>query len=298
MSAAAAAAAGGVFKAACVQTRTDREFAPNIRAVGDLVRRARDQGADFIATPEVVGMLEPKKALHLEKAKGEADNPVLAAFRDWARETGAWILAGSLAIKLDESTLANRSFLIDPSGDIAARYDKMHMFDVDLANGERYRESSLYRPGEETVMAALPWGLLGMTICYDMRFPYLYRTLAQAGADFLTVPSAFTVPTGRAHWHVLLRSRAIETGCYVIAPAQVGEHAEGRRSYGHSLIISPWGEVLADAGGEETGVVVAEIDPAKVAEARRMVPSLGHDRPVAAPAVPPRTAASSREAAE
>jgi predicted amidohydrolase len=294
----AAGAPGGVFKAACVQTCADREFAPNIRAVGDLVRRARDQGADFIATPEVVGMLEPKKALHLEKAREEAGHPVLVAFCDLARETGAWLLVGSLAIKLDESTLANRSFVIDPNGAVAARYDKMHMFDVDLGNGERYRESSLYRPGDETVLAALPWGLLGMTICYDIRFPYLYRMLAQAGADFLTAPSAFAVPTGRAHWHVLLRSRAIETGCYVIAPAQVGEHAEGRRSYGHSLIVSPWGEVLADAGGDETGVVVAEIDPSKVAEARRMVPSLRHDRPVAAPAVPPRPATASRDAAE
>jgi predicted amidohydrolase len=270
------------FTAACIQTSSEREFAPNIRTVGDLVRRSRDAGADLIMTPEVVGMLEPKRERHLEKATGEADNPALAAFRELARETGAWLLAGSLAIRLEASRLANRSFLIAPDGAVAARYDKIHMFDIDLPNGERYRESNLYRPGEEAVLAALPWGTLGMTVCYDLRFPYLYRALAQAGADFLSVPSSFTVPTGRAHWHALLRARAIETGCFVFAPAQTGEHAEGRRTYGHSLIVDPWGEVLADAG-ETVGFVTARIDPARVAEVRAMVPSLRHDR-----AIPPR----------
>lgn len=270
------------FIAGCIQLTSQREFEPNIETVGALVRRARDSGAEFIATPEVSGMFEPKRALHLEKARSEADNPFIAACRTLAAETKAFLLIGSTAVKLDETTLANRSFLIDPAGEIVARYDKIHMFDVDLANGETYRESALYRPGEEAVIAALPWCKLGMTICYDLRFPHLYRALAQAGAEVVTIPSAFTVPTGRAHWHVLMRARAIETGCFVIAPAQWGEHAEGRKTYGHSLIVAPWGEVLADAG-EGVGVITAEIDLDQVAEARRMMPSLRHDRCFAPP---------------
>jgi deaminated glutathione amidase len=233
-------------------------------------------------TPEITGMFEPKRDLHLAKATDEAANPALAAFRELARETGAWLLVGSLAIKLEAARLANRSFLLAPDGAIAARYDKIHMFDVDLKNGESYRESALYRPGDSTILARLPWGTLGMTVCYDLRFPYLYRALAQAGADFLSIPAAFTVPTGKAHWHVLQRARAIENGCFVFAPAQCGEHAEGRKTYGHSLIVDPWGEVLADAG-EAVGFVTAEIEPAKVAEARRMVPSLRHDRVIPTP---------------
>jgi deaminated glutathione amidase len=270
------------FKAACVQITAEREFAPNIKAACDLVRRARDAGAELIMTPEITGMFEPKRELHLAKARDEAGNPALAAFRDLARETGAWILIGSLAIKLEAARLANRSFLVSPDGAIAARYDKIHMFDVDLKNGESYRESALYRPGDTAVLAALPWGTLGMTVCYDLRFPYLYRALAQGGADFLSIPSAFTAPTGKAHWHVLQRARAIEHGCFVFAPAQWGEHAEGRKTYGHSLIVDPWGEVLADAG-EGVGFITAEIDPARIAEVRRMVPALRHDRAVPPP---------------
>ncbi len=276
------------FTAACVQMTSEREFEPNIRAAGDLIRRARDAGADLIMTPEITGMFEPKRDRHLAKATDEAANPALAAFRELARETGAWLLLGSTPIKLEAERLANRSFLLAPDGAIAARYDKIHMFDVDLKNGESYRESALYRPGEAAVLAALPWGTLGMTVCYDLRFPYLYRALAQAGADFLSIPAAFTVPTGKAHWHVLQRARAIETGCFVFAPAQWGEHAEGRKTFGHSLIVDPWGEVLADAG-EGVGFITAEIDTAKIAEARRMVPALRHDRAVPAPlpAAPP-----------
>lgn len=256
-------------------------------AIGDLVREARAEGADLITTPEVVGMLEPRRRLVLEKAEEQGSNRALAAFRDLARETGAWILVGSLVVRVEPERLANRSFLLDPEGEIVASYDKIHMFDVDLEGGESYRESNTYRPGKAAVTAALPWGTLGMTVCYDVRFPHLYRDLARAGAHFLSVPSAFTRPTGRAHWHVLLRARAIETGCFVFAPAQCGEHAEGRKTYGHSLIVDPWGEVLAD-GSEEPGVTIADIAPAKVAEARRMVPSLGSDRSYAPPA--PRTA--------
>jgi predicted amidohydrolase len=275
----------GTFKAACIQLSSARDVEPNIAAAGDLIRRARDAGAALIMTPEVSDMMEPKRPLRLAKAKDEANHPMLAACRDLARETGAWLLLGSAVVRRGDGTddrLANRSFLVAPDGGIAARYDKIHMFDVELDGGESYRESNAFRPGEAAVVAPLPWGVLGMTICYDLRFPYLYRALAQAGADFLSIPSAFTVPTGRAHWHVLMRARAIETGCFVFAPAQWGEHAEGRKTYGHSLIVAPWGEILAEAA-DGVGLITAEIDPAKIAEARRKVPSLTHDRPFATP---------------
>ena len=273
------AVTGQPFTVACVQINAGREPDANIRAVSDLIRRARDGGGEFILAPEMVNMLEPKRELLLAKARLEADDPALAAFRDLARETGAWLLAGSLALRADDEAerCVNRSFLLAPSGDIAARYDKIHMFDVDLGAGERYHESRTYRPGRKAITADLPWGRLGMTVCYDMRFPHLYRALAQRSADFFSVPAAFTRPTGRAHWHVLLRARAIENGAFVFAPAQCGEHAEGRKTFGHSLIVDPWGEVLAD-GGEEVGFVTARIDPAKVAEARAKIPALSSDR--------------------
>jgi deaminated glutathione amidase len=266
-----------LFKAACLQLSSRRDVAPNTESLRALARRARDAGADLIMSPEVSDMIEPDRAERLRKALPEAEHPMLAAGQELARELGAHLLLGSVVVKIDDATLANRSFLIRPDGGIAERYDKIHMFDVDLPNGERYRESAVFRPGERAVTTALPWGILGMTVCYDLRFPYLYRALAHAGADFLSIPSAFTVPTGRAHWHVLMRARAIETGCFVFAPAQWGEHANGRKTYGHSLIVAPWGEVLAEAE-DGVGVIVAEIDPAKVLEARRQVPSLSHDR--------------------
>jgi deaminated glutathione amidase len=274
----------GVFTAACIQLSSAREPEPNIAAASDLIRRAREAGAQLIMTPEVSDMMEPKRPLQLDKARSEADHPMLAALRDLARETGAWLLLGSAVVRREDGDdrLANRSFLIAPDGAVAQRYDKIHMFDVELAGGESYRESNAFRPGEAAALAPLPWGVLGMTVCYDLRFPQLYRALAQAGADFLSIPSAFTVPTGRAHWHVLMRARAIETGCFVFAPAQWGEHAEGRKTFGHSLIVDPWGEVLADAG-EGVGFVTAEIDNAKIAEARRMVPALRHDRVIPTP---------------
>jgi predicted amidohydrolase len=271
----------GRVKVACIQTSSGRDPEPNLAAVGDLVRRARDVGAELIMTPETVAMIEPKREPKFAKAEDEARPLAIAAFEALARETGAWLLAGSLAVKCDddaEGRLANRSYLFDPSGGIVARYDKIHMFDVKLAQGETYRESSQFRPGDRAVLAETPWGPLGMTVCYDMRFPALYRALAQAGARLLSVPSCFTVPTGRAHWHTLLRARAIETGCFVLAPAQTGSHAEGRRTYGHSLIVDPWGEVLADAG-EDVGFITADLDLSKIDEARGMVPSLDHDRP-------------------
>jgi predicted amidohydrolase len=273
------------FKVALVQMTSDREVEPNIETASRMIREARGAGAELILTPENTSMIEPHRKLILEKAKEESDHPAIPAFRALAAETGAWLLIGSLTIKLDEVSCANRCYLFSPAGEIVARYDKIHMFDVDLADGESYRESASFRSGNRAVIADLPFGRLGLTICYDLRFPYLYRALAQAGASFLSVPAAFTVPTGRAHWHVLLRARAIETGCFVLAPAQCGTHAEGRRTYGHSLVVSPWGEVLAD-GGEEPGLVLAEIDPAKVEEARRMVPALTHDRAFTGPAEP------------
>jgi predicted amidohydrolase len=242
-------------------------------------------------TPEVSNFIESGRRRR-DKARREADDPFLAGMRELARDTGAWILVGSLVIdpagepgaEANEERLANRSFLIDAQGAIVARYDKIHMFDIDLPGGESYRESNAYRPGGRTVVAETPWGRLGMTVCYDVRFPHLYRALAQAGADFLAVPSVFTVPTGTAHWHVLLRARAIENGCFVFAPAQWGEHAGGRRSYGHSLIVDPWGEVLAD-GGEQPGIITAKIDPERIAKARGIVPSLQHDRAFTPPEV-------------
>jgi predicted amidohydrolase len=283
------------FKVACVQLNAARDIAPNIAAASALIRKAKAQGAQFILTPENTGMIEPKRPQMLEKARAEADHPAIPAFSALAAELGVWLLIGSLQIKLDAATCANRSFLFDDRGRVAARYDKIHMFDVDLKAGESYRESKTFRPGDRAVAADTPWGKVGLTVCYDLRFAYLYRALAQAGASFLTVPSAFTVPTGQAHWHTLLRARAIETGSFVFAPAQCGEHAEGRKTYGHSLIVAPWGEILAD-GGEEPGVITADIDPAKVAEARSMIPALTHDRRFSGPAAT--TVAALRAAGE
>lgn len=273
------------FTVACVQMNSGREIAPNIEAARTLVHRARDMGADFIATPENATLLDRSRKQLLAKARPEADHPAIPAFSAMARETGAWLLAGSLTIKLNEEQTANRSYLFDPSGNAVAQYDKIHMFDVDLKGGDSYRESATFRPGGEAVLAPTPWGLLGMTVCYDVRFAYLYRALAHAGASFLSVPAAFTEFTGRAHWHVLLRARAIETGCFVIAPAQCGLHEDGRRTYGHSLVVAPWGEVLAD-GGEGVGVVTAVIDTSRIEEARGMVPALTHDKTFKGPSKP------------
>ncbi len=272
-----------ILRAACVQVTSAAEISPNIEVSSALVRDAHAQGAEFVAMPEVVNLCEMRPGQTDGKAQPEASEPALAAYRELAAELNIWLLAGSLVVKLeDDPRMANRSFLIDPSGGIAAKYDKIHMFDVDLKGGESYRESKKFRPGERAVVAPTPWGPIGMTICYDMRFAYLYRTLAQAGARIITVPAAFTRPTGRAHWHTLLRARAIETGCFVIAAAQCGDHEDGRKTYGHSLIISPWGEILAEAG-ETPGVIVADLDLEKVDEARSMVPALRHDREFAPP---------------
>ncbi len=269
------------FQVACLQITTGDDMAANLRGVAELTRRARDEGANFVTTPENVALMDRGAAVRAQAVE-DAEHPARLAFAELAAETGTWFLAGSIACAAEDGRMANRSLLFDPTGRLVQRYDKMHMFDVSLPDGESYLESRSYRPGGETALARLPWGVLGMTVCYDMRVPELYRALARAGADFLTVPSAFTRLTGRAHWEVLLRARAIETGCFVIAPAQTGVHAQERKTWGHSLVVAPWGEVLLDAG-EEVGCFHAEIDTDRVAEARGRVPSLGHDREFSLP---------------
>ncbi len=213
-----------------------------------------------------------------ETIKPEAEEPVLALLQEEARTLGLWLHIGSIAVLVGERKAANRGFMIAPTGEIVARYDKIHMFDVDLPDGTRYRESAAYEPGEQAVVVDLPWARFGLSICYDMRFPGLYRSLAEAGAAVLTAPSSFTVPTGRAHWHVLLRSRAIENGAFMLAAAQGGTHESGRETYGHSLIIDPWGTIIAEADHDAPGLVLAEIALARVAEARVQVPSLKNGR--------------------
>jgi predicted amidohydrolase len=266
-----------VFKAACVQLRSSDDVAENIRGTVALVREAAARGATFIATPENTTLMAPDAGAKLESSFDEAHDPALPVFSALAKELKVWLLIGSLAIKVSDTKTANRSFMIAPDGNITAHYSKIHLFDVTLAGGESYRESNTVAGGNEAVVADTALGPIGLSICYDVRFPQLYRRLAKKGAFLFTVPSAFTVPTGQAHWHVLLRARAIENGAFVIAPAQGGLHANGRKTYGHSLIISPWGEVLAEAG-TDPGVIVAQIDPAHSAQARAKVPNLQHDR--------------------
>jgi predicted amidohydrolase len=265
------------FKAAMIQMRSGLTPAANVDAAARLIGEAKAGGADYVQTPEITNILAANAQQLFAATSDEDSDPSLAAFRDLARKLGIHVHVGSLAIKISPDRAANRAFLIDPKGDIAARYDKIHMFDVDLANGESYRESNRYRPGDIGVVADLPWGRLGITICYDLRFPALYRALAEAGAGFLAIPSAFTKQTGEAHWHVLMRARAIENGCFVLAAAQGGQHEHGRSTYGHSLIVDPWGRVIAE-GGTEPGVVMAEIDPAEITAARSKIPSLQHGR--------------------
>ena len=266
-----------VFKAAMIQMRSGLVPAANLEAAIRMIGEAKSAGADYVQTPEMTNLMEVKRErLFATIVEEEADSS-LASMRELARTLGITLHVGSLAIKVSPDKAANRSFLINPKGDIAARYDKIHMFDVDLANGESYRESRSYRPGELAVNADLPWGRLGLTVCYDLRFPALYRALAEAGATMLAIPSAFTQQTGEAHWHLLVRARAVENGCFVFAAAQAGKHENGRETFGHSLIVDPWGRVLAE-GGAEPGVVMAEIDLAEVAKARARIPSLQHGR--------------------
>ena len=267
----------GSFKAAMIQMRAGLAPAANLDAAVRLIGEAKSAGANYVQTPEMTNILAAKREQLFATIVAEDADNTLATLRELARKLSLHIHVGSLAVKLSHERAANRSLLIAPNGEIVARYDKIHMFDVDLANGESYRESNSYRAGESATLADLPWGRLGLTVCYDLRFPALYRALAEAGATLLAVPSAFTKQTGEAHWHVLLRARAIENGCFVFAAAQGGKHESGRETYGHSLIVDPWGRILAE-GGDEPGVVMAEIDMSEVAKARGRIPSLEHGR--------------------
>jgi deaminated glutathione amidase len=265
------------FTAAMVQMRTGLLPEPSLEQASHLIREAAVAGADYVLTPEVSNMMQVNREALFEHLAAEEDDLSLKAYRALAAELKIHLHVGSLAVKASAERAANRSFLIGPDGAVIASYDKIHMFDIDLGNGESYRESANYQPGETAVISDLPWGRIGLTICYDVRFPALYRALAESGASFLTVPSAFTKKTGEAHWHTLLRARAIENGCFVFAAAQGGLHENKRETYGHSLIIDPWGVVLAEAG-TEPGIILAKIDPAKVETARKTVPSLQHGR--------------------
>jgi predicted amidohydrolase len=265
------------FNAAMIQMRSGLDPAANLAAALDLIDRAKQTSADYVLTPEMTNILAARREQLFAKIVAEEQDVTLATLREVARKLAIYIHIGSLAVKASPEKAANRSFLIDRRGDVAARYDKIHMFDVDLAGGESYRESNSYRPGELAILADLPWGRLGLTVCYDLRFPALYRALAEAGASFLAIPSAFTRQTGEAHWHVLQRARAIENGCFVFAAAQAGKHDNGRETYGHSLIVDPWGRVLAE-GGSEPAVVMAQIDVSEVVAARSRIPSLHHGR--------------------
>ena len=265
------------FRAAVIQLRSGPDVTRNLEMAEGHIRDAAAMGAQLVLTPENTGLMELSTKRLFAATAPEAGNQALLHLSGLARELGIWLQVGSLAIRLSDEKVANRSYLIDPAGELIARYDKMHMFDVDLPGGETYRESKNFAAGDRAVLADLPWGRIGLTICYDLRFPALYRALAQAGADFLTAPSAFTTQTGRCHWHVLLKARAIETGAFVFAAAQGGHHEGGRETYGHSLIIDPWGEILAEAG-VDPGVICADVDPKCVGDARRRMPSLSHDR--------------------
>lgn len=274
-----------LFQLACVQNSAVAEVARNIEIAGRLTREACDRGAQLVCLPEYFSGVELRDGLLHPAAFAENRHPVLQSFADLARERQVWLLLGSLGVLAADGRIFNRAYLLDRAGGVAARYDKIHMFDVELAVGQPLRESATIAPGDHAVIAVTELGRIGFSICYDLRFPQLYRRLAQAGAEILTVPAAFTRMTGEAHWHVLNRARAIENGCYVAAPCQFGTLPGGAACFGHSLIVDPWGKVLAD-GGEEEGIILAEIDPAQVRAARSRIPAISHDRPFAGPDSP------------
>jgi len=279
-----------VFRAAAVQMRTSLDVAANVAEAERLIRAAASDGADYVLTPEMTTILDRDRERLLAAIRPEESDPSLARFRMLATELRLYLHIGSMAIKLGEpgsgpgqAAIANRSFLIAPDGSLLARYDKIHMFDVDLAGGESYRESRLYRPGNAAVVADLPWTRLGLSVCYDLRFPNLYRVLARSGAAMIALPAAFTRTTGEAHWHVLVRARAIETGSFVVAAAQGGHHQDGRDTFGHSMIVDPWGKIVAEAG-TDPGFIIAEIDPAVSEMVRARIPALANERAFSAPA--------------
>ncbi len=267
------------FRAACVQMRSGIDRARNVEAALSLIAEAADGGAHFIATPEMTTAVDRQgDRLVASLPEGEALEEI-GAFSVAAAEHGVWLLIGSMPVRRQDGKLANRSFLFGPDGVVAARYDKIHMFDVSLADGESWRESRIYEPGAEAVVVQTPLAAIGLSICYDLRFPRLYRSLAQSGAEVICVPAAFTKQTGRAHWRTLLTARAIECGAYIVAPAQGGLHEDGRETFGHSMVIAPWGDILAEARGDEPGVIFADIDVRRVQTARRQIPSLSLDAP-------------------
>lgn len=265
---------------ALLQTQTGIDPGRNAAVLVDAIEQARAGGAAMLFTPEMSGLLDRDRERAAPNLRMEADDPVLAAVRDAAAREGLWVHLGSLAIRRDDGLLTNRSFVIDPAGSVRATYDKLHLFDVDLPTGESWRESASYAAGTRTVVVdGTPVGRLGLTICYDLRFPALFSALAEAGAETIAVPAAFTVPTGQAHWQILLRARAIEAGIFVVAAAQAGRHEDGRETFGHSLVAGPWGEMILEMDGLP-GVGFAEVDLAKIAEVRARVPALSHRRPI------------------
>jgi predicted amidohydrolase len=271
------------FTAACVQLRSSTNVEENIETVERLVRAAAASGADYVQTPEMTNIVERSRTSLAAAIRSEQEDASVKRFGALAAKLGIILHIGSLALKAADGRIANRALIFGRNGSILARYDKIHLFDVDLPNGESWRESAVYHPGDRAVVAELPWAKLGVSICYDIRFPHLYRAQAHAGAAALTAPAAFTRQTGEAHWHVLQRARAIENGAFVISAAQAGRHADGRETYGHSIIVSPWGDVLAEGGGEGPEVVLASIDPARSADARQRIPALLNERPFALP---------------
>jgi len=272
------------MRIALFQAQTGIDPAENGRMLGQRIAEAAAGGAAMLFTPEMSGLLDRDRVRAAAHLHAEADDPVLAAVREAAAEAGIWVHLGSLALRAEQGDkLVNRGFVIDDQGAIRARYDKIHLFDVDLPTGESWRESASYKGGSRAVVVDTPMGPLGLSICYDLRFADLYTQLSNYGATLLAIPAAFTVPTGEAHWHVLMRARAIEAGVFVIAAAQVGLHQDGRRTYGHSLVVDPWGKVLLDMGGEETGLGFADLDPGAVDEVRSRVPAIWHRRPIPPP---------------
>ncbi|HSM42495.1 MAG TPA: carbon-nitrogen hydrolase family protein [Afifellaceae bacterium] len=274
------------FRAACIQLCSTADVDENIATVDGLVREAAAQGADYVQTPEMTNIVQRSRGKLVEAIRREEDDPAVKAFSALASELGIVLHIGSLALDAGGGKIANRSYLFGADGGIILRYDKIHLFDVDLPNGESWRESAVYVPGTQAEIADLPWGRLGISICYDVRFPALYRALAHAGASVLTAPAAFTRQTGEAHWHVLQRARAIENGAFMISAAQAGHHADGRETYGHSIIVGPWGEILAECGDTGAGVIVADIDTAASADARQRIPALKNERSFRPPEAP------------
>ncbi|MGE5525745.1 MAG: carbon-nitrogen hydrolase family protein [Rhodospirillaceae bacterium] len=273
----------GIFRVACLQMQSGNDLEANFSTLCTMTREAAAHGAQFVLSPEYALMMDGSGRTMRERALPADGGTVLRDLCALSRELHIWTLIGSLTLLTDDQRMVNRSYLVDANGDIVASYDKIHMFDCTLPDGKVIRESSAYRPGECAVIANTPWGPLGMSVCYDLRFPNLYRALAKAGAIFLTIPSSFQRQTGKVHWHTLVKARAIENACFVFAPAMCGEHPGNRSTYGHTLIVDPWGDILAD-GGEAPGIVYADIDPKRVLKVRSMIPSLEHDRPYRTPA--------------